>query len=201
MALCSCGGAFDFYPRSPCGERLLWLLTSILTSRFLSTLSLRRATAGKGPAVKGYRNFYPRSPCGERQWRHPLLLHTKIFLSTLSLRRATLGNVVAGLLMLFLSTLSLRRATPGEHHASTQQEFLSTLSLRRATYLGAWKSCNVCDFYPRSPCGERQPGEHHASTQKEFLSTLSLRRATQRHSPDKTHRRISIHALLAESDQ
>ena len=37
------------------------------TYEFLSTLSLRRATAGKGPAVKGYRNFYPRSPCGERQ--------------------------------------------------------------------------------------------------------------------------------------
>ena len=33
-----------------------------------------------------------------------------------------------------------------------------------------------------------------------FLSTLSLRRATQRHSPDSTHRQISIHALLAESD-
>ena len=33
-----------------------------------------------------------------------------------------------------------------------------------------------------------------------FLSTLSLRRATQRRSPDRTHQRISIHALLAESD-
>jgi len=34
------------------------------------------------------------------------------------------------------------------------------------------------NFYPRSPCGERQRGERHANSQKEFLSTLSLRRAT-----------------------
>ena len=34
------------------------------------------------------------------------------------------------------------------------------------------------NFYPRSPCGERQRGEHHANSQQEFLSTLSLRRAT-----------------------
>ena len=59
------------------------------TPRFLSTLSLRRAT------VLGYKdtvnalNFYPRSPCGER--RRPLrkFLPSLLFLSTLSLRRAT----------------------------------------------------------------------------------------------------------------
>ncbi len=80
--------------------------------------------------------------------------------------------------------------------------FLSTLSLRRATYLGEGKSCNVRDFYPRSPCGERLPsgskysgcsahfyprspcGERppkvfrHCTTYL-FLSTLSLRRATR----------------------
>ena len=55
--------------------------------------------------------------------------------------------------------------------------FLSTLSLRRATV----------------PTALRTPHQR-------FLSTLSLRRATQRHSPDSTHRQISIHALLAESD-
>ena len=44
--------------------------------------------------------------------------------------------------------------------------------------MGAWKSCNVCDFYPRSPCGERQ-------------STRQIK---------QTCRAISIHALLAESD-
>ena len=59
-------GYLHFYPRSPCGERLLWLLTSILTSRFLSTLSLRRATTKPINQHQACLHFYPRSPCGER---------------------------------------------------------------------------------------------------------------------------------------
>ena len=57
-------------------------------------------------------------------------------------------------------------------------QFLSTLSLRRATSRAKSISTEVSHFYPRSPCGERH----------------------QRHLPDNTRRRISIHALLAESD-
>ena len=59
-----------FYPRSPCGERLL----------------------GNVAVALPMLNFYPRSPCGER---HILVnTFTKIFefLSTLSLRRATLAT-------------------------------------------------------------------------------------------------------------
>ena len=33
-----------FYPRSPCGERLLYVVTVPSNNAFLSTLSLRRAT-------------------------------------------------------------------------------------------------------------------------------------------------------------
>ena len=79
----------DFYPRSPCGERLFILTITICTASFLSTLSLRRATARResrqqpagisihallaesdfsvfaSPFSIFY--FYPRSPCGERR--------------------------------------------------------------------------------------------------------------------------------------
>ena len=41
----------NFYPRSPCGERLTTLTTSRRTEQFLSTLSLRRAT-GSNPVSK-----------------------------------------------------------------------------------------------------------------------------------------------------
>ena len=78
----------------------------------------------------------------------------------------------------FLSTLSLRRATRGEIHANSQQEFLSTLSLRRATVNGDVLSSCFVNFYPRSPCGERRP------------NPVSIVIAII----------ISIHALLAESD-
>ena len=89
--------------------------------------------------------------------------------------------------------------------------------------MGAWKSCNVCrNFYPRSPCGERQIPLHCFLTIKiflstlslrratappynlmiyhAFLSTLSLRRATMQEIAQQRKQRISIHALLAESD-
>ena len=56
-------------------------------------------------------------------------------------------------------------------------------------------------FYPRSPCGERL---YQANAVDQilpgFLSTLSLRRATDCQRPCGHPTRISIHALLAESD-
>ena len=65
------------------------IVNKIKDNRFLSTLSLRRATIPNQREIDQKRNFYPRSPCGERQtlqnWRKP---HEQ-FLSTLSLRRAT----------------------------------------------------------------------------------------------------------------
>ncbi len=101
-----------FYPRSPCGERqrvkfqLNFInqisIHALLAEsdcrnwrkqsnhhKFLSTLSLRRATVGANNHVRVRQNFYPRSPCGERPVV-PVELTTLVkFLSTLSLRRAT----------------------------------------------------------------------------------------------------------------
>ena len=79
----------------------------------------------------------------------------------------------------FLSTLSLRRATTAfQKLMAALLQFLSTLSLRRATKELALAAKNAV-----------------------FLSTLSLRRATSRVTVAYTASTISIHALLAESDQ
>ena len=79
----------NFYPRSPCGERLHETLHRRRLMPFLSTLSLRRATICHSgcPPVGSY--FYPRSPCGERLLLIDLVDSPVAFLSTLSLRRAT----------------------------------------------------------------------------------------------------------------
>ena len=124
----------DFYPRSPCGERLLEIPLPCLVIH----------------------NFYPRSPCGERPGKVKVVEPGFVFLSTLSLRRAT-------------DTSSLMQC---------QVKFLSTLSLRRATANSQKERQGQHDFYPRSPCGERQ-----------CLGLLGWLRTF-----------ISIHALLAESD-
>ena len=55
-------------------------------------------------------------------------------------------------------------------------------------------------FYPRSPCGERLFAISAIDNRKLFLSTLSLRRATRQCICPLHPHRISIHALLAESD-
>ena len=167
-----------FYPRSPCGERQVVQRVTVDVSRFLSTLSLRRATL--------WTNFAP---------------NPKTFLSTLSLRRATgmPGNLI--MILLFLSTLSLRRATiccadvAGAVEISIHallaesdldfvraqfgvEGFLSTLSLRRATGAFNQRYRIYTHFYPRSPCGERRDVPLSYSVKIIFLSTLSLRRAT-----------------------
>ena len=59
-------GTFHFYPRSPCGERLVAYQAMCRLSKFLSTLSLRRATRAKICHFRHHSHFYPRSPCGER---------------------------------------------------------------------------------------------------------------------------------------
>ena len=78
-----------FYPRSPCGERQQYQFEPKHQQRFLSTLSLRRATGGNYGGRTADDDFYPRSPCGERPEKRCKRTTVKEFLSTLSLRRAT----------------------------------------------------------------------------------------------------------------
>ena len=109
----TCPSVSYFYPRSPCGERPDGLFFLGRRKRFLSTLSLRRATGQRIGIRIDKTHFYPRSPCGERQeisesrYRRTFYFYPRspcgerlktpcvklsidVFLSTLSLRRATM---------------------------------------------------------------------------------------------------------------
>ena len=58
----------------------------------------------------------------------------------------------------FLSTLPARGATVQQRHQHGERvEFLSTLPARGATRGNPTQAGGQCDFYPRSPRGERQP--------------------------------------------
>ena len=146
-----------FYPRSPCGERQMFLPAvppEILIS-IHALLAESDITATS--SIRSKLDFYPRSPCGERPVSLFQLTTSKRFLSTLSLRRATAACAVAFKLgQLFLSTLSLRRATESQLHRQHPFSY----------------------FYPRSPCGERHWARPLTAPHRRFLSTLSLRRAT-----------------------
>ena len=106
-------------------------------------------------------------------------------------------------LMTFLSTLSLRRATLiSMFNGPNGQISIHALLAESDNELVLSLLEQLRHFYPRSPCGERPSSDGSSGQQEEFLSTLSLRRATMfgvKVAPQGS--RISIHALLAESDE
>ena len=149
----------NFYPRSPCGERLHYDNYNL----HCVEISIHALLAESDRVLEVTRNaivdFYPRSPCGERRlWACPVG-SVCLFLSTLSLRRAT-DDILAGVNELLISIHALLAESDLERVNSmlTLIQFLSTLSLRRATTALLIQPIRRPDFYPRSPCGERLYG-------------------------------------------
>ena len=124
--------------------------------RFLSTLSLRRATIRQFACVHLHKYFYPRSPCGERRYGVYRTYHAK--------------NISIHAL------LAESDPQPGLHRAAYRHFYpRSPCGERRRNLLPI---STACYFYPRSPCGERLNTTRVGVSGKLFLSTLSLRRAT-----------------------
>ena len=125
------------------------------------------------------KNFNPRSPCGERPCHRGLRPVPDQFQSTLSLRRATDGNP-----------------------QSVAVYGISIHALLAESDRIAWviEQSGLTNFNPRSPHGERHIRGRAAGSEDEFQSTLSSRRATAVRPIDGDALRISIHALLTESD-
>ena len=170
--------------------------------RFLSTLSLRRATGRVHYGQRCHPDFYPRSPCGERRRSG-----CGCFLppSNFYPRSPCGERHLNGFLLKSAEDISIH-ALLAESDIRlwgcflTRAGFLSTLSLRRATQAAGKRRHDRSDFYPRSPCGERLNHAVAVARRGVFLSTLSLRRATQGEGRRSGGGCISIHALLAESD-
>ena len=237
----------NFYPRSPCGERLCQLGAIQPVADISIHALLAESDDRSGYMIAVLEHFYPRSPCGERPVCHPPLpscpwnfyprspcgerpaamdeYHAaKKFLSTLSLRRATCCLSRAWCYQKFLSTLSLRRATvphaiQAAHiavisiHALLAESdygtpsinfqshsFLSTLSLRRATSGLLPCQTTALHFYPRSPCGERRTGAVSRNLIHKISIHALLAESDISCTVDMLRCPISIHALLAESD-
>ena len=171
-----------------------------MPTEFLSTLSLRRATAEIAKTSNADTNFYPRSPCGERPVQIVIIVMHALFLSTLSLRRATpsktrrLTN-----LMISIHALLAESDYCWPYLSSLTRNFYPRSPCGERPSWFAWLASYV-NFYPRSPCGERLLDPLKTFVILAFLSTLSLRRATRYRIRARYTKRISIHALLAESD-
>ena len=146
-------------------------------------------------------NFYPRSPCGERPYQGQIDQQSR----SISIHA-------------LLAESDRFRAV---QHPEIDISIHALLAESDKTLVILAKELD--NFYPRSPCGERQSSNFGRISIHIFLSTLSLRRATMPGgSLAKSHlhfyprspcgerlenplcqvvnRSISIHALLAESD-
>ena len=65
----SCHPVWDFYPRSPCGERPTGA-DQVIKQIGISIHALLAESDGQRKSLPGgLENFYPRSPCGERRWQ------------------------------------------------------------------------------------------------------------------------------------
>ena len=58
----------NFYPRSPCGERLTALSLYVSKNVISIHALLAESDAYLSILFQKFLNFYPRSPCGERRW-------------------------------------------------------------------------------------------------------------------------------------
>ena len=124
--------------------------------------------------------FYPRSPCGERHHGTNSGTNSSIFLSTLSLRRATSHWAFKG----SSKSISIHALLAESDVKSFMRNGFFLISihalLAESDPFWAFRTRWEPDFYPRSPCGERQPSKPSRRFSTPFLSTLSLRRATPR---------------------
>ena len=95
----------------------------------------------------------------------------------------------------------MRRATRGWTLNINGPIFLSTLSLRRATRKLPIRLPTALHFYPRSPCGERRFAFQAARNRQRISIHALLAESDASSQSSAKSTPISIHALLAESDR
>ena len=146
-------------------------------------------------------NFYPRSPCGERPSQRKKINPTRHFYP-----RSPCGERHPPSITPATSRNFYPRSPCGERQranrlADTPPKISIHALLAESDPRGQLPATEPPNFYPRSPCGERLEKVPADVYYQAFLSTLSLRRATDATLHCLRVMRISIHALLAESDK
>ena len=151
------GGNHHFYPRSPRGERPIFSFVSdVLKYNFYPRSPRGERPQSQRRSRSSRQNFYPRSPRGERLHAdRPGQLRRADFYPRSPRGERPLTQEIDTYEDLFLSTLPARGATgafpslpPGD-----------TISIHAPREGSDWPSPGTgqwgCNFYPRSPRGER----------------------------------------------
>ena len=176
-------GMANFYPRSPCGERLVVDGHRVHITRFLSTLSLRRATSLVLLERLVIWYFYPRSPCGERPPPAPQgeSSITVFYPRSPCGERLSPSKVISPIGSFSIHALLAESDVAALYIIQCCIDFSIHALLAESDRSLRLKPSYRHIFYPRSPCGERPGAAGAAGAALFFLSTLSLRRATPQH--------------------
>ena len=146
-------------------------------------------------------NFYPRSPCGERHlgaWKSCNVCY--FYPRSPCGERPTKSGQATSNHQISIHALLAESDCYSLRHSTPRWRFLSTLSLRRATESENPIVAYDNDFYPRSPCGERPVNGQNIKRRHKISIHALLAESDLAPEENPTQKRISIHALLAESD-
>ena len=158
---------------------LVRMLNGPHSKKFLSTLSLRRATFRHCTTYLNCSRFYPRSPCGERlEQSASYNAYLEVSIHALLAESDVVGTVKIARPMLFLSTLSLRRATKLlAKWLCNALVSIHALLAESDKLLAKWL-CNALVSIHALLAESDAETAHERANGFAFLSTLSLRRAT-----------------------
>ena len=146
---------------------------------FLSTLSLRRATSALTPKQNPTQHFYPRSPCGERPVLHDFRPLQEYFYPRSPCGERQAADISARRGASISIHALLAESDPGRIWSTAFADISIHALLAESDHPKMSDHPHNTNFYPRSPCGERPPRTLRHCTTYLFLSTLSLRRATE----------------------
>ena len=189
----------DFNPRSPCGERLQY----VVGEPHQDYISIHAPHAGSDMVVPLLRepskNFNPRSPCGERRLYDEYLGLATKFQSTLPMRGATRHGRFSPVPCDFNPRSPCGERLGVNQNTRRQRGFQSTLPMRGATTF--FKSFSVFSgFQSTLPMRGATFPLSVINHKRTFQSTLPMRGATNQIAEIYRALGISIHAPHAGSD-
>ncbi len=192
----------DFYPRSPCGERLVHLYGTRQHGRISIHALLAESDRGLLHHMRQARYFYPRSPCGERRATASVSAQRRCYFYP----RSPCGERrMAGICTFHgfqISIHALLAESDSMPLIPTRVVLISIHALlAESDHETSALAQRIQHFYPRSPCGERPASITIVSVRALYFYPRSPCGERHAHCFDSGKASgISIHALLAESD-
>ena len=182
---------FNFYPRSPCGERLFNAVQIVIIVMISIHALLAESDRINRNITNGQSHFYPRSPCGERPSFGGHIRSIRYFYPRSPCgERPASGFLIGSRSQISIHALLAESDLFLKHHIFFHHHFYprSPCGERRLVGVGGLnnhiisihallaesdpqtnsQTRTTAHFYPRSPCGERRNGQRVGRKSQNF---------------------------------